>query len=179
LDVLKDLFLRFSGAILDVGCGYSLVADFQPNVIGVDISSPRNVSYPIKADAMNMPIENDSIDCVHLGEVIEHFDNHNQKDVLLEIRRVLRDNGLMIVSTPNISDAYGDHKNMLEYKQFKELVTSSNFMILESRGIYCKYFSRTGLYRKLKNSFLKAFLMRLTFPASISFNVILLCQKRE
>ena len=175
LETLQDLFSQFSGVILDLGCGTSLVTEFKPNVIGIDIGSQKNVDWPIKADACNIPIRHGSIDCIYAGEIIEHLEN--QEAFLHEIRRVLKDNGLLLISTPNISDAYGNHKKMLEYKQFKQQVTTSGFAILKRKGIYCRYFSRTGLYRKVKFRYVKRFLMIIPFPVSISYNVVLLCRK--
>jgi ubiquinone/menaquinone biosynthesis C-methylase UbiE len=182
--VFKQFLQDFSGVIIDVGCGNrSMIVDAglslnQSKIVGIDIATPSEIlDYTVKAEATKLPIKSHSVNCIFLGEIIEHL--NNQESMMQEICRVIADNGLMVISTPNISQAYGDHKKMLNYRSLKRLVTSFGFTVLKERGIYCKYLSRTGLYRRLGSPSLKRFLMELHFPTKISFDIILLCQKRE
>ena len=175
LEVLQRLFKNFFGTVLDIGCGHSIAGSYLPNVIGVDICSPANASRLVKGDALHIPIKDDSVDCVYAGEVIEHF--NEQPLFLNEIRRVLKTSGLLLISTPNITSAYGDHVKMLPYRKFKSLISSNGFRITQVEGIYCRFFSRTGLYKKLPTRFLKKFLMNQRFPHSISYNIMFLCIK--
>src|SRR5690606_16552983 len=48
----------------------------------------------------SLPFEKNEFDCVILGEVIEHVPNTDF--VLQEIRRVLKKNGTLLISTPNL-----------------------------------------------------------------------------
>ena len=48
---------------------------------------------------LNLPKE--YFDLVTMFDVIEHLPKNKEKDVLIGIRRVLRDGGKLIISTPN------------------------------------------------------------------------------
>jgi len=84
--------------ILDLGCGENKVT----NSIGLD-----NVNLPdvdIVHDLMDFPypIENESIDKIHLRHVIEHFTNEKINSILYECSRILKKNGSLIISVPHV-----------------------------------------------------------------------------
>lgn len=102
--------------ILDIGCGTGYFAHLlktmypNANVFGVDISERaltigrkkyKNISL-LNADAeVKLPFKNNTFDLVISGEYIEHI-----KDVdtnLLEINRVLKKGGTLIITTPNLA----------------------------------------------------------------------------
>ena len=67
-----------------------------------------NVSFR-QGDAANIPLKDHSIDAVVSFETIEHIDEMLQNQFLQEIDRVLKPDGLLIMSTPNkavYSDRY-------------------------------------------------------------------------
>ncbi len=99
--------------VLDVasgeGYGSSLLGQVARSVTGVDID-PKTVDFANKnymservsfrrGDAAKLPIEDQSVDVVVSFETIEHF--ANQTDFVMEIDRVLRPGGLVIMSSPN------------------------------------------------------------------------------
>jgi ubiquinone/menaquinone biosynthesis C-methylase UbiE len=51
------------------------------------------------SDACSLPLQNDSFDFIICQDVVEHVPNQHQ--LILEIRRVLKDNGIAIITTPN------------------------------------------------------------------------------
>ncbi len=91
------------------GYGSNLLAKTARSVVGVDISSEAiehaNAKYARAnltfrqgaADAI--PLDDSSIDVVVSFETLEHHDKH--EDMLAEIKRILRPNGHMIISTPD------------------------------------------------------------------------------
>jgi SAM-dependent methyltransferase len=99
--------------VLDVasgeGYGSALLAQVARSVIGVEYSAPTvrsaSTNFPrenlhfLQGDARALPLGNDCIDLVVSFETIEHFDR--QGEFLREIRRVLRPDGMFIVSTPD------------------------------------------------------------------------------
>ncbi|CAN5317039.1 hypothetical protein BH11PSE11_BH11PSE11_38000 [soil metagenome] len=112
-------------AVLDVACGEgygsSLVAEAGQTVVGVDISEQavgharsryghqKNLQF-IVASCDRMPFEDASFDLVVSFETIEHI--HTQNEFVAEITRVLRPDGLLIMSSPNkrlYSDAHDYH----------------------------------------------------------------------
>lgn len=102
--------------VLDIACGSGYGTDYlagrgAKEVIGSDINEAtvrRNQAYYHKtnlrfqaADALKLPFENDKFDVVVSLETIEHFSEDKQNDFLKELKRVLKPEGLIVLSTPN------------------------------------------------------------------------------
>jgi SAM-dependent methyltransferase len=99
--------------VLDVasgeGYGSALLAQVAQSVVGVEYSEPtvrgagRNFQRTnlrfLRADARALPLADGCVDAVVSFETIEHFDR--QDEFLREVRRVLRPDGMFIVSTPD------------------------------------------------------------------------------
>ena len=47
----------------------------------------------------NMPYKNNTFDAVFIGEIIEHLENPYK--AMIEVSRVLKNNGILYLSTPN------------------------------------------------------------------------------
>jgi GT2 family glycosyltransferase/ubiquinone/menaquinone biosynthesis C-methylase UbiE len=99
--------------VLDLACGTgygtALLAEAGAKVTGLDISSEAiktakaryqrpGVKFLI-GDCYNLPFEDGSFDVIVANEMIEHVDQHDA--LLAEVKRVLADDGLFLVSTPN------------------------------------------------------------------------------
>ncbi|GFP43540.1 2-polyprenyl-6-hydroxyphenyl methylase / 3-demethylubiquinone-9 3-methyltransferase [Candidatus Hakubella thermalkaliphila] len=100
--------------VLDVGCGCGYGCEYlarsgAKNVIGVDVSreavkfakahyNAGNLDY-IVMDAQNLAFKDRLFDVVVSFEVIEHL--YNAKKYLFEVHRVLKTDGIFIISTPN------------------------------------------------------------------------------
>ncbi|WP_316796713.1 class I SAM-dependent methyltransferase [Pedobacter agri] len=166
--------------VLDIACGEgygsNLLAEKASYVYGVDISNETIVSALDKYIKPNLefkcgstsliPLSDHSIDVVISFETIEHHDEHDQ--MMNEIIRVLKPDGLLIVSSPdkrNYSDIT-NHKNPFHVKElyqneFRNLINDyfehvlfydqkyiSGSLILPSEEISgFKYYS--GNYEKL------------------------------
>jgi len=101
--------------VLDVACGTGygvgyMVEKGAGEVVGVDISmlavdyaqerlGRNNKASLICADAIRLPFVNSAFDIVVSFETIEHIRQYRK--FLAECRRVLKENGLLICSTPN------------------------------------------------------------------------------
>lgn len=101
---LMDYFAENSGksfhTIIDLGCGKQPYRQFyeklSKTIIAADIDQNENVSVLLEAD--RLPFIEESIDLVLFTEVIEHVSNPQL--TLKEIARVLRVNGLLIITWP-------------------------------------------------------------------------------
>ena len=103
--------------VLDAACGEgygsSLLSAHAQNVIGLDIDPDTLTAAEqkygssqltfVQGSVSALPFEDHSFDVVISFETIEHVDEICQKAFLSEIRRVLKPNGLLIMSTPNKS----------------------------------------------------------------------------
>ena len=101
--------------VLDVasgeGYGAALIAQVARSVIGVELDHAAvqaarlefqkpNLKFE-QGDARAIPLGNESVDVVVSFETLEHLAEHEQ--FLLELRRVLRPGGMLIISTPDSS----------------------------------------------------------------------------
>ena len=139
-------------AVLDVACGEGygsfLMADVAHTVIGVDISDEAvrhassvynkpNLKF-LHGSATNLVFPDDLFDVVVSFETIEHL--AEQEQMLAEIRRVLRPNGALVISSPNrpiYSEESGDHNEFhvkeLDFQEFDNLLRSK-FLVIEYFG---------------------------------------------
>jgi ubiquinone/menaquinone biosynthesis C-methylase UbiE len=132
--------------VLDIasgeGYGSYLLSKEAKTVIGVDIDKTTiqkaqqkynapNLSY-IQGSAAEIPLENGTIDIVVSFETIEHHDQHHK--MMAEIKRVLKPNGLLIISTPD-KKQYSDIPNYKNPFHIKELYEN------EFKDLIKKYFT--------------------------------------
>lgn len=122
-------------SVLDAACGEgygsNILAETAKDVIGVDIDADAvNRAGKLYAHKDNLRFEqgnierlnlqDGSIDVVVSFETIEHVDEETQNKFLYEIDRVLKRDGILIMSTPNkavYSDLH-DYQNEFHKKEF-------------------------------------------------------------
>lgn len=110
IHIFKKYKLDKQSKILDIGCGngHMLKKIYEwgyKNLYGCDgyISNPKlnEIASIEQMDlTKKLSYQDKSFDMVLLTEVIEHMENPNA--VMKEIHRILKDNGKVIISTPNI-----------------------------------------------------------------------------
>lgn len=152
--IFASNFISSKDVVADVACGvgygsYLLAKKGAKKVIGVDISKDaidyakarylnksNNIEFLV-GDATNMPINSSEIDVLVSFETIEHVKNPDA--LFMEYKRVLKDHGTLILSTPNkyislkkhVENPY--HVNELFIEEIIDKVTSLG---LEIMGIY-------------------------------------------
>lgn len=157
--------------VLDIasgsGYGTSMLADAgAQEVTGVDIDnnaidgakkkySRDNLKY-IHGSGTELPFSDKSIDVVVSFETIEHLSEY--KLFLSEIKRVLRETGVLIISTPN--KAIFREKNPYHLKEFEE----EEFKILLE-----KYFPKCEVLKQV-NSVASTIISEENGPARFSQN---------
>jgi 2-polyprenyl-3-methyl-5-hydroxy-6-metoxy-1,4-benzoquinol methylase len=107
----KILEFTYQGRLLDVGCNIGLFLNFAQKYgfdpVGVEINDDC-ASYgkkQFKINIINGKVESaafldDSFDVVTLFDVLEHIPDFNS--LLIEIKRILKPNGLLLIQSPNI-----------------------------------------------------------------------------
>lgn len=135
LDIVKGK------TVLDLACGEGygsyLMADVARSVVGVDISDEAvqhaasiynkpNLTFH-QGSATSANFADASFDVVVSFETIEHL--VEQAQMVAEIRRVLRTDGVLVISSPNrpvYSEESGEHNEFhvkeLDFKEFDELL---------------------------------------------------------
>jgi ubiquinone/menaquinone biosynthesis C-methylase UbiE len=121
--------------VLDIACGEgygaNLMAQTAETVVGVDISQeaidfakeryPRgNLSF-LQGSVEKIPIDGaKKFDVVVSFETIEHVDAGMQESFLNEVRRLLKDDGVFVISSPNKLFWISKLKNEFHLKEFYE-----------------------------------------------------------
>jgi len=100
---------EFSGIVLDIGCGHMPYKELimnNPKVekyLGMDLENSdiyNQIQPDIYWDGYNIPLPDNSVNCVMLTEVLEHCPDPDK--VLKEANRVLKSEGKIIFSVPFI-----------------------------------------------------------------------------
>ncbi len=156
--------------LLDFGCGNGantilFKEDFQ-QIIGVEVEKDRlkeasdyvnshgitNISYKIY-DGYNLPFKEKTFDYVISYEVLEHTEDDNQ--AIKEIKRVLKKNGLFILTVPNKGYLMETHGFNFP---FKDIIMWHRVPFLSwlPDSIHSKYarariYSKDKILRKLKD----------------------------
>ena len=152
--------------ILDVACGEgygsNLMANSAKSVIGVDISEEavnhakksynrNNLSF-VQGSATNLSMFIDgSFDAVVSFETIEHIDEYSQNEFLKEIKRVLKPNGFLIMSTPDkkiYSDLHNYHNEYHIHEFYKDEFITFLKKEFSKITLFIQYFEVTGILEK-------------------------------
>jgi len=129
-------------SVLEIGCGTGYGANylsrFASDAIAMDISklcitychktykNGRKLNF-LRASGLSIPLKDDSIDVALSFQVIEHIKPKEVKDYLFGVKRVLTNNGIFVVSTPNKKlrllpfqkPRNPEHRKEYNYKEFK------------------------------------------------------------
>lgn len=101
----ETVFLeRIYGKVLDVGCVqgklHNILASKQNiELHGMDLEDGNRITNFKRGSIEFAPYDDCSFDCVVLGELIEHVLHYRK--ALLECNRILKEDGLLLLSTPN------------------------------------------------------------------------------
>ena len=163
--------------VFDIACGEGygchLLAQVASRVIGgdVDIDTIRyaesQYSSPklkfVACNATAIPLNTASVDVVTSFETIEHFQNH--ETFLAEIARILRPDGLLIISSPNhpvytAQDKYENpyHIREVDREQFRSALLAQfpNVTIFEQRPIHGSVIVAEGSHKAAVEGFQSA-----------------------
>lgn len=112
------------------GYGAALLADYADHVYGIDISVEAithakekyikdNLEFR-EASIDSLPLPNNSVDVVISFETIEHVDEDLQRSFMQEVKRVLKEDGFLVISTPDkhVYSDLPDYKNEFHVKEF-------------------------------------------------------------
>jgi SAM-dependent methyltransferase len=135
---VKNNSSQINGKILDVGCGkkpYKNIFTYT-EYIGLDIDNEghdhSNEDIDIFYDGVNFPFMQNTFDCLLVNQVLEHVFNPN--DFLLECNRVLKKDGLMLITVPFLWDEHEQPFDFGRYSSFgiKSILEKANFEIVNS-----------------------------------------------
>jgi len=178
---------KAEGKILEVGSGsgFALIVlkDYGFDVVALDIDkdvvrnmkstqSRFNVFFPIvRADMFNLPFKSKSFDTVFSQGVMEHFDDEDIVNGLIEQKRIA--NTLIMDVPTNIMEkpAYGDER-LLPASHWKQLLKKAGLNVIRRYGwsVPQKY---KWLWLFLPTGFWKL------FGHYFSISVVFICKTRD
>lgn len=155
-------FAKDAERVLDVGCGWGRELIRLKNAVGIDLCLPfirtaRNYvkNDVILADAHHLPFREKAFDFIVISEVLEHIANSFR--ILIELKRVLKIKGKLLIQTPNriltlgrlISSEKCGHVHEFTFTELKNLLGFFGFKILERTGSTIPYIPSTVKFEKL------------------------------
>lgn len=141
--------------IIDLGCGEGiLVEKFRKqgfDITGIDMNYRSR--YVRKGDITRLKESNSSHDVVLCLDVVEHLPFEQQKQAFDEIRRILKPDGIALVTLPNLAHLASRVSMLLTGKlirtssierhmgdrpigEFLKLIKQSNLVIEKRKGIF-------------------------------------------
>ncbi len=181
-DLLQDHFdkhLGFNNG-LDLGCSgnsflYFLHKSLHNSLLDLanlplkqyvkkkSVSNFKNVSHffhPLCGDVIHLPYRNKSFDFLSMLDVIEHI--KNDELAIAEISRILKNNGLVVVTVPHRMKYYTHQDNLIghyrryEIKQIISKFGKSGLKCIEVFGVYgqimrISYIQSTNVEKVEKN----------------------------
>ncbi len=159
-------YFRANMDIYDIGCGNKPFSkeleELGCRCIGVDIADGFYDSRKIDVigSAYSVPVDNCSADAVLSIQVIEHLERPG--DALLEAHRLLKPNGMMIVSFPFLYPIHAAPEDYMRYTHYylSSAAKKHGFELLEQHelkgfwymsgmnaGLYFQSFNR-GVFRR-------------------------------
>lgn len=153
--------------VLDAACGEgygtNLIANKANKVFGVDISKTaidhakdkyksKNIQF-IESSATNIPLDDNLIDLVVSFETLEHM--LEQDDLIKEFKRILKPNGIIIISSPD-KEFYKEgsinpyHLKELFFNEFESLVSTyfKNIKFIFQKNVLGSYIYSKDLLQR-------------------------------
>jgi SAM-dependent methyltransferase len=121
-----------------------------------------SVDYRAPTDARATGLENDTIDCAISVETLEHIPKDDILDILVEVRRILRPDGISLMQID-----YGDH-----FKGFDPSISSFNFLTYSDED-WQPFQSRFQYVNRLRHSEYVSLFER------AGFEIVLVCPDRR
>ncbi len=151
-DERYDIVIKHSqGRLLDIGCGDNqLVKKYGQNSIGIDIQDNGEDVLVVK-DSANLPFKDQEFDTVSIVGTLNYISN--QKGALKEAHRVLKKNGLLLITMINPIAGYFRHKlAWWDTEQHKDIWHKSLITMIQNEGFSLK--ARKRFVLKLNNLYI-------------------------
>jgi len=164
------------GKCVDIGSGTSpykrYIIDNVSEYIAIDKSHIHKHMFQtskekhIDADIKDLPFNDSSIDSIILTQVLEHIDN--PFEALSEVKRVIKRDGIIILSVPFIYHAHATPYDYFRFSEYglKNICKDHDFEILE--------FEYQGYLGTTLFSILNGFIWQLSTKSKLLRNTILL-----
>ena len=197
VDELLHRYGKPGGKTLDAGCGEGVLVEKYAaqgwDIIGVDKN--YSSSYVKQGLLTQLPFEEKTFDQVLCLDVLEHLDFGAQKGALDQIHRVLKPDGTVIISIPNLAHftsrlkflfrgrllrtaSFSHHPGDRPAMEYEQLIEKRGFKVEAKYGIFPTVppFYRMVMRYPSKSVGLLRFLRKIPFPIFWHFQVLFVCR---
>jgi len=172
LNSLKHSAKEVKGDLLDFGCGakpYKSLFENTLSYVGVDIENDShnhtNEEIDYYYNGETLPFENEAFDIVFSSEVLEHVPNLHKS--LAEIKRVVKDNGLILMTLPF---SFSEHEMPHDYRRF---TTNGVVEILDEFGFEIVNKKSYGTYIEVIFQLIILYIHDFIYTRNKYFNILL------
>jgi len=143
--LVNDFFQKLISSkdtVLDIPCGYG---EFINNIVcankyAIDINPDsktflnKDIKF-LKASSTKIPLQNKSIDKVFVSNFFEHINHEDIEKTVLEVKRILKDGGNIMILQPNIRFAsknywmFFDHITPIDDRALEEIFIIHGFKL--------------------------------------------------
>ena len=125
------------GNLLDIGSGWAPYEPFFKNVkkyVKMDKFDYLKLKPDIIGDALNIPVKNETFESVFSSQVLEHVPD--PKKMVDEIHRVLKKNGICILTTHMAQVLHGEPHDYFRFTEYglKELFKNFKHVEIKPNG---------------------------------------------
>lgn len=163
---IRDHLKKGGAKILDIGCGtgknleqlqeYGKIYGLDDSKEAIEFCKKRGLKNIKLGKAENMPFDPSSFDLITMLDVLEHTDDNK---TLCEVYRVLRKEGLLIITVPAFRwlwskwDEVLHHKRRYSLDNLIYLLQKHHFTIIYSTYLYSFLILPVLIVRKIKQRF--------------------------
>jgi len=160
--LVKDFFQKFiksADVVLDIGCGYG---EFINNIvcgkkIAVDLNPEakkhlsRDVKYYLGSSTKMPFIRENSVNKIFVSNFFEHLERKNIEATVIEMERVLKNRGEVLILQPNVRFCakdywmFFDHLTPIDDRALEELFFSHGFRLKKRILKFLPYTTKSKL----------------------------------
>jgi len=164
---INEYFAKFvnqSDTVLDIGCGYG---DFTNGIkakkkfaidLNEDMHSYLNSEVEFMAQSVLEPyshISTNSVDVVFASNLLEHFNDTELSQLLLQVKAVLKNGGKLILMQPNIYYAYREYWDDYTHKKAFSHISLTDFLV--ANGFTLEHIEKRFIPFSLKSRLPKSY----------------------
>ncbi len=162
INLVKNEILKYGkGNVIDIGCGekpfYSAINNYVDLYIGLDHPNSVHATEFVDVFALadNLPFVPNKFDLALVTQVIEHVEE--PAIVIGEIKKILKQNGILIISFPFLYPVHEAPRDFYRYTEFgiKYLAEKAGFVVEKIEpvsGFWITFFSFLSIYISRKSN---------------------------
>lgn len=161
----RQLYKKFRTCkkVLDIACGIGDFCTNGSNIIGIDHNrkslekAKKRGCKVIFGDVLKLPFKANNFDGIFCAHLIEHFDPAGARKLLIEMNRVLKKGGILLLQTPLIHKGfYNDftHEKVYAPEAIMHYFSNTTQINHEKIGNY-KVISLTYRYSEIYTPFIE------------------------